>query len=198
MDTDMMSGFHDGSEAGQQAGSVALNIPKRSGHEFYLGQIMGTIRVFTNIIANMQNISDARIIPAARQCIITISDDKIRYMMLGTFRAALVDIEKDKTLSIEKKSSQIIEVCQIVIGEVYSYADEFLGISKVNVVAPLATFPMGVPQSGGDNGNQPVMEIKAEAEDNVVLEAGMFPYPLGAHHAPASEEIDPTAGPTEG
>ena len=180
LDTDMFSGFKDGSSDGQ--GGITLNIPKRSGSEYYVGQIMGTIRVFTNIIATMQNITDSRIVPAARQCIITISDDKIRYAMLTKFRDALAAIEKDSQhASVEQKAAVIMEVCQVIVGEVYSFADEFLGISKINVVAPLATFPLGLP---GGNGNEALPLPKEDQSENIVE-----PLP-GCPHAAAAALAD--------
>lgn len=120
---------------------ISLNIPRRSPNDMYLAYSLNTHAKFNQIIFTMTGLTDPRIVPYTRQCIIQIVDDDVRSKLLASLNYG---IEWVKTISDKdptEKGEMIIEVCQNALAQAHSYLDEHIGLSKVNAIIPIGTVP---------------------------------------------------------
>jgi hypothetical protein len=119
---------------------VSLNMPRKSVHDVYLIHAMNTLSKFNQIIFTLSGPTDPRVVPYTRTCIGLIIDDNIKNSMKKALREALTYI-KNTNLDVTEQGLLQMEACQSAIDEVYSYFDEFIGLSKTNAVVPVASDP---------------------------------------------------------
>ena len=120
---------------------INLNMPKKSAHDVYLLHAMNKLGKFDQILFTMSSQTDPRIVPYARQCIGLILDDEIKRALMGALNEGLEYIRSTKDVDMSDKGSMQIQICQAAVSEVYSYLDEFIGLSKTNAIVPLASTP---------------------------------------------------------
>lgn len=120
---------------------INLNMPKKSAHDVYLLHAMNKLGKFDQILFTMSSQTDPRIVPYARQCIGLVLDDKIKRALMGALNEGLEYIRSTTDVDMSDKGSMQIQICQAAVSEVYSYLDEFIGLSKTNAVVPLASTP---------------------------------------------------------
>lgn len=137
MDSQMISS-NPGALDGQE---ISLGIPKRGTSDAYLIHMMNTLSAHRNLFANLQNITDVRIIPLTRTCIVSVLDDQVRRDLLKAYEHAIEYIQNSSGIDATEKGALVIQASQAVVGEVYSYLDEFIGLSKVNAILPVAEDP---------------------------------------------------------
>lgn len=120
---------------------ISLNLPKMSSHESYNFLITQALNGYKQVVYNMTSVSDPAIIPATRQCIIQILDDDIRTKLLKALAHAIQYVESRTDLDPAQRGALTVEVCQNAVAQVYSYLDEFIGLSKINAIVPVASVP---------------------------------------------------------
>jgi hypothetical protein len=143
--------------AGGGGDEVSLSMPRKSAHDIYLIDATNTLSKFNQIVFSLTGVTDPRVVPYTRQCINIVLDDTIRNNLRVALKEALEYIN-DCNLDPAMKGDLQIEVCQMAIGEVRSYLDEFIGLAKTNAVVPVASDPtdaevkatMDILQAGGD------------------------------------------------
>lgn len=140
---DMTQGAQSGQDAQVAAGGdeISLTVPRRSPHDMYLAHTLNTHGRFSQIIFTMTGLTDPRIVPYARQCIIQIADDNVRSKLLASLAYGVEWVKTCEDKDPTEKGELIIEVCQNALAQAYSYLDEHIGLSKVNALVPLGTVP---------------------------------------------------------
>lgn len=146
-----------GSAGGNSGDEVSLSMPRKSAHDIYLIDATNTLAKFNQIIFSLSGTTDPRVVPYCRQCINLVLDDPTRNNLRTALKEALQYIN-DSDIEPNAKGDLQIEVCQMAIGEVRSYLDEYIGLAKTNAVVPIASDPspaeveatMDILKAGGD------------------------------------------------
>lgn len=140
-----------------EEGEVALNIPRKTANDLYLTNIMACLATHRQVFAEIADVTDPKIVASTRECIIAILDDVIRKDLLSAFEAALYEVYNAKGLDNIQKGHYIIRVCQNAVGEVYSFLDEYIGLSRINITVPVYTAPKkkGEPGEKEDGDSDP-------------------------------------------
>lgn len=129
------------SYAGGGGEEISLNMPRKSSHDVYLILVSNTLSAYKQIIFTLSGVTDPRVIPATRQCILQIIDDDIRSKLLRALARGIDYVESRTDLDPAQKGSLTIEICQNAVAQVYSYLDEFIGLSKVNAIVSMTSVP---------------------------------------------------------
>lgn len=122
------SGVVDLGDAGLKTG-----IPPKSAPEAWLVNLLNGLTRFDFIIQTLQGTTDPRIYYFVRNLIIKIPEDEIRMNLLKNLDAEMVRIN-NLPLGNEEKGELKILTAQNAAGQVVSYADEYIGISKTIVI----------------------------------------------------------------
>ena len=120
---------------------ITLNVPRRGSNETYLFNTFNALATHRMVIASLDGVTDPRIIPITRECIVCISDDDIRKKLLTAYEHALEYVTTRNDLDPAQKGTLIIEISQNAVAQVFSFLDEFCGISKHNAIIPMCTKP---------------------------------------------------------
>ena len=73
---------------------------------------------------------DTRIYRKIRHMISTITDDSIRLYAWNLLDGTIHQIKNDKSLTTaEQKNDAIMDTCDIILGEVWSFYDQFMGVT---------------------------------------------------------------------
>jgi len=142
---------------------ISINLPKKSAHEIYLFIVSNALNSYKQIIFTMSGVTDPRIIPATRQCIIQIIDDDIRNKLLAALTRGIEYVESRTDLDPGQKGNLMIEVCQNAVAQVYSYLDEFIGLAKVNAVVPVSS----VPTKEEEEAAREILDSEGEIPDDI-------------------------------
>jgi hypothetical protein len=135
------SSIDSGAISSGGADEVSLNLPKKSAHESYTFLISNTLNGYKQVIFNMTSVQDPRIVPATRQCIIQILDDDIRKKLLKALARGVDYVDSRTDLDPAQKGVLLLEICQNAVAQVYSYLDEYIGLSKVNALVSVSSIP---------------------------------------------------------
>jgi hypothetical protein len=135
------SSIDPGATSSGGADEVSLNLPKKSAHEAYTFLISNALNGYKQVIFNMTSVTDPVLVPATRQCIIQILDDDIRKKLLKALAHALDYVDSRNDLDQPQQAVLRMEVCQNAVAQVYSYLDEFIGLSKVNALVSVSSVP---------------------------------------------------------
>ena len=157
VDSSIDSGAISGGSGGGD-GEISLSMPRKSAHDTYLLDATITLQKFNQIIFSMTGPTDPRVVPYTRQCINLVLDDNIRKAMTDALKEALNYIDECSDMDPNQKGNLQIETCQMALGQVRSYMDEFIGLAKKNATVPIASDPtdaetaavMDILQAGGD------------------------------------------------
>jgi hypothetical protein len=135
------SSIDAGATSSGGADEVSLNLPKKSSHEAYVFLISNALNGYKQVIFNMTSVTDPVLVPATRQCIIQILDDDIRKKLLKALARGVDYVETRTDLDPAQQGVLLMEVCQNAVAQVYSYLDEFIGLSKVNALVSVSSVP---------------------------------------------------------
>lgn len=138
LDTSIDSGAHQG---GAGDSEISLSMPRKSAHDTYLIDATMTLQKFNQIIFSLNGTTDPRVVPYTRQCINLVLDDVIRKNLTKALTESLDYIDGCSDMTMDQKGSLQIEACQMALGEVRSYLDEFIGLAKKNAMVPIASDP---------------------------------------------------------
>jgi hypothetical protein len=127
-----------GSGGGEE---ISLNMPRKSSHDVYLILVSNTLSAYKQIIFTLAGTTDPRVIPATRQCILQIIDDDIRSKLLKALAKGIDYVQTRDDLNPGDKGALTIEICQNAVAQVYSYLDEYIGLSKVNALVSVSSIP---------------------------------------------------------
>jgi hypothetical protein len=114
-------------------GTLKTGIPPKSAPEAWLNNVFIGQQRFDQIIQTLQGHTDPRIYYFARNLIIKIPEDTIRKDLLVKLDEEVARINGLK-ISSEEKGSLVILTAQNAVGQVTSYADEFVGIARTLVI----------------------------------------------------------------
>jgi hypothetical protein len=108
-----------------------VNRPMRGAKEGYTWRWFDLDREYSKIISNMGDKRfDQRIPRLTRHMISTITDDNIKLYLFNLYDKAMDDIRKDKTLKTEQERADLImDICDVFVGEVWSFYDQFAGVT---------------------------------------------------------------------
>jgi hypothetical protein len=120
---------------------LALGIAKRGIAEVYSINLMSALSTHKQYCANLQSGNDPALIAVTRSCIAAIADDKVRANLFDAFDAALDAIYRLQGADQARKGHLVVKVCTAAVGECYSWADQFLGLTKINCLVPLHIDP---------------------------------------------------------
>jgi|GEM_PF-4008254 len=142
-------------------GDVAINVPRKNANDLYLSNIMACLGTHRQVFSEIDNVTDPKIISSTRECIIAILDDVIRKDLLNAFETALSEVYSVKGLDNNQKGHLVVRVCQNAVGEVYSFLDEYIGLSRINITVPVYVAPPE-QQEGKEDGDS---DTYSEEED---------------------------------
>lgn len=110
--------------------SFELNIgtPQRGAKEGYLMLFFSARAALGNIIAQMEDPTDPRLLTFTKFLITSITDDDIRDEILEMLNTKLKEIDAS-SLTNEEKAQKRNDTCMETLGDVTAFYDEFLGIS---------------------------------------------------------------------
>ena len=114
-------------------GTLKTGIPPKSAPEAWLNNVFIGQQRFDQIIQTLQGHTDPRPYYFARNLIVKIPEDKIRKDLLVALDAEVDKINK-LPISSEEKGHLIILTSQNAVGQLTSYADEFVGIARTLVI----------------------------------------------------------------
>lgn len=102
---------------------------------------------YAEIVVSMENKRyDPRLPRIIRQMIATITDDSIRLFAWNMFDKTINQIRNDKSLKTEEsKTDLIMDMCDILLGELWAYYDQFMGVTH-RLRAGEATPPQGMEE----------------------------------------------------
>jgi hypothetical protein len=114
-------------------GTLKTGIPPKSAPEAWLNNIFIGQQRLDMIIQTLQGHTDPRYYYLARNLIIKIPHDDIRENLLRALDAE-VDRINNLPISSEEKGHLVIITSQNAVGQVTSYADEYVGIARTLVI----------------------------------------------------------------
>ena len=118
------------------AEGLKTGIPPKSAPEAWLINVFNGLSRFDMIIQTLQGSTDPRIYYYVRNLIIKIPEEEIRTNLLKQLDA---EMERINALPIdnERKGELRILTAQNAAGQVVSYFDEYVGISRTLVIAKI-------------------------------------------------------------
>lgn len=151
---------------------VSLNLPKKSAHESYTFLISNALNGYKQVIFNMTSVTDPVLVPATRQCIIQILDDDVRKKLLKALARGVDYVESRTDLDPAQQGILLIEICQNAVAQVYSYLDEFIGLSKVNALVSVSSVPTKEEEEAARQILDSEGDLPEEMPDSEGAEAG--------------------------
>ena len=115
---------------------LKTGIPPKSAPEAWLINVFNGLSRFDMIIQTLQGNTDPRIYYYVRNLIIKIPEEEIRTNLLKALDA---EMERINALPVdnERKGELRILTAQNAAGQVVSYFDEYVGISRTIVIAKI-------------------------------------------------------------
>ncbi len=113
---------------------MELDLPTKAGPESYTVSIFQSLNLLDSSFVNLAGPTDKRPVYLTRLLIARIPDDPLRRQLLEEFdrECARISIEVRDN---EKRADEILKLCAVAAGEVVSYFDEFVGISRKQVIS---------------------------------------------------------------
>ena len=108
-----------------------VNRPQRGARDGYYQLWLEMNKEYMKIIANMGDKRyDARIPRMVRHMIASITDDSIRLYAWNLFDSTMYNIrKKTPELSVEERSELIMDMCDVILGEIGAFYDQFAGVT---------------------------------------------------------------------
>jgi hypothetical protein len=107
---------------------LTLGTPKRGAKEGYLMLFFSSRASLGNIIAQMEDATDPRLLMFTKFLISSITDDDIRDDVWKKLDANIKEIDRGDGTN-EEKAKKRNDVCMEILGDVTAFYDEFMGIS---------------------------------------------------------------------
>ena len=148
-------------------GDIGIGVAKRGISDMYTINLMSALSSHKQYCSQLQTGTDPALIAITRSCINAIADDKIRGNLSDAFDNALDAIYRMKGADPAQKGHLIVKVCTSVVGECYSFADQFLGLTKINCLVPLHTDP---PKEDGQEETYETEDGETDAEGDDIPE----------------------------
>jgi hypothetical protein len=139
-----------------------VNRPMRGSKDGYFFLWLDLNKQYGEIANSMDKENyDPRLYRKIRHMIATITDDSIRLYAWNLLDGTIHQIEKDTKLDTpQKKNKAIMDTCDIILGEIWSFYDQFVGVTHRlrlgNADAPpgseddygdgVSESPVGVPE----------------------------------------------------
>jgi len=140
-----------------------INRPQRGSRDGYFYLWLELNKQYGEITNSMQGGRyDPRIYRKVRHMIATITDDSLRLYAWNLLDGTLNQIKKDTHLmTVEQKNDAIMDLCDVILGEVWSFYDQFMGVThrlRVGTATPpdskendidvgVIESPVGTPES---------------------------------------------------
>jgi hypothetical protein len=105
-------------------------ISLKSGTDYYINDVLRGIARYEQSLQNMQGVTDIRPRLLGRAVILKILDDEIREELLDKLDCEIDRITNQEGANNDQKAHEILIAIQNSHGQVYSFLDQFLGISK--------------------------------------------------------------------
>jgi hypothetical protein len=150
------------SQSRQLPNDFDVNRPMRGSKDGYFYLWLDLNKQYGEIANSMTGKYDPRIYRKIRHMIATITDDSIRLYAWNLFDSTMNNIQNDPKLSTESmKNDAIMDMCDILLGEIWSFYDQFVGVSHRLLVgnakppegtedddgSRVSESPVGVPES---------------------------------------------------
>ena len=120
---------------------ISLNIPRKTGKDLYLMQVLRQIERFNMYVSSLDYSKPLRLRIITRSCIMMISDDTKRRSLLRAYTDAVDYTNCYSGLDNVDMIDRQLDIAVNAVGEVISWCDEFLGVSRQNVLVPLVAEP---------------------------------------------------------
>ena len=114
-------------------GTLKTGIPPKSAPEAWLNNFFIGQQRMDQTIQNLEGHTDPKPYYMARQILIKIPHGDIRLKLLKALDETVEKINK-LPISSEEKGNMIIITSQNIVGEMSSYADEYVGIAHTLVI----------------------------------------------------------------
>lgn len=119
---------------------LSLSLPKRGGKDLYLLNCFQAITMYHRYISNMDFNRPTQMKVFIRNCIDMVADDELRHKMQDSLTDAF-DYIDSYDIDMGKKIDLKLAAGSAAIGDVLSYLDEYLAISKQNSLVALTIEP---------------------------------------------------------
>jgi len=107
-----------------------VNRPMRGSKDGYFYLWLDLNKQYGEIANSMTSKYDPRIYRKIRHMIATITDDSIRLYAWNLLDSTMNQIENDPKLKSESaKNDAVMDMCDILLGEIWSFYDQFVGVS---------------------------------------------------------------------
>lgn len=108
-----------------------INRPQRGSRDGYFYLWLELNKQYGEITNSMKSGGyDPRIYRKVRHMIATITDDSIKLYAWNLLEGTIHNIKTDKTLDTPAKQGEaIMDTCDIILGEVWSFYDQFMGVT---------------------------------------------------------------------
>lgn len=122
-----------------------INRPQRGARDGYFYLWIELNKQYGEIINTMPSGRyDPRLKRKVRQMIATVVDDNVQLKCWNMFEGAIHNINNDTTLkTTDERNEVIMDICDIVVGQIWSFYDQFMGVSHRllagNAKAPAST-----------------------------------------------------------
>jgi hypothetical protein len=113
-----------------------LDRPIKSGPEAYLASVLFSIGEIDRVISNMSGPTDRRPYLLLRQLISRIPSDEIRTDLFDKLDEEMQRI-KETYEDVETQGKAVSEIIAPFTGAVIAYFDEFVGIERKQIIAPV-------------------------------------------------------------
>jgi hypothetical protein len=162
----------EGQQNPQQGESeIPLNIPKRTADGAYIYRLIGALATHNSVFANLKDSSEPNLVSVTRETIIAVIDDEIRNELLDSFERSLNVIENYECRTGDR-NKYIVKCCQMAVAEVYSFLDEFSGVSKTMVIGDIYRPPPKKKSMKEDGDSEPYLTSEKD-EEEIVVEEGV-------------------------
>ncbi len=107
-----------------------VNRPMRGSKDGYFYLWLDLNKQYGEIANSMTSKYDPRIYRKIRHMIATITDDSIRLYAWNLLDSTMHQIENDPKLKSESaKNDAVMDMCDVLLGEIWSFYDQFVGVS---------------------------------------------------------------------
>ncbi len=107
-----------------------VNRPMRGSKDGYFYLWLDLNKQYGEIANSMTSKYDPRIYRKIRHMIATITDDSIRLYAWNLLDGTMNQIENDPKLKSESaKNDAVMDMCDVILGEIWSFYDQFVGVS---------------------------------------------------------------------
>jgi len=116
--------------------------PQRGARDGYYYEFIELNKAYSRIIESMQGTYDPRLRRIVRQMIGTVVDDNLQIFLWNLIDGIEHNIDKDTSLKPEARNNAKMDLCDLILGQISSYYDQFVGVTH-RLKAGVATPPPG-------------------------------------------------------